>query len=162
MKAGLPTNQGRYGLTGPGRLERVDLSPYRAGRRMQELEFELARDLTAQFATRSGCQVPRHRLFPQMFAVVHRFLSECLRPVEPACTLDIFLSPYYGWVIERLAEAIRPDTHAGEAPELPRYETHRPSGSTADINFWTSRDVREVVRSHLNCAVMDTARWEQS
>ncbi|MBM4394207.1 MAG: DEAD/DEAH box helicase family protein [Deltaproteobacteria bacterium] len=162
MKAGLPTNQGRHGLTGPGRLERVDLSPYRAGRRVQELEFELARDLTAQFATRTGCQVPRHRLFPQMRTVVHRFLGECVRPIEPACTLDAFLSPYYGWVMERLVEAIRPDTNAGEAPELPRYETHRPSGSTADVSFWTTRDVREVVHSHLNCAVMDTTRWEQS
>jgi hypothetical protein len=35
-------------------------------------------------------------------------------------------------------------------------------GSTADVDFWTSRDVYEVVHSHLNFVVPDTLRWEQS
>jgi type III restriction enzyme len=30
------------------------------------------------------------------------------------------------------------------------------------VDFWTSREVREVVRSHLNYVVADTAKWEQS
>jgi type III restriction enzyme len=50
----------------------------------------------------------------------------------------------------------------GEAPEVPRYETSRPPGSTADVGYWTSKDVREVVNSHVNYVVADTARWEQS
>ena len=68
----------------------------------------------------------------------------------PAEVIDLLLAPYYGWVIERLLEAIRPDTSQGEAPEVPRYESNRGPGSTADVDFWTSRDVREVNRSHLN------------
>lgn len=58
--------------------------------------------------------------------------------------------------------AIRPDTAEGEAPELPRYETRRGLGSTADVDFWTSRDVREVIHSHVNLVAADTAKWEQS
>jgi type III restriction enzyme len=73
------------------------------------------------------------------------------------------LSPYYGWVIERLAEAIKPDAGAGEDAELPVLERSRSAtGSTADVSFWTSRDVREVSRSHVNLVVADTAQWEQS
>lgn len=30
------------------------------------------------------------------------------------------------------------------------------------MNFWTSRDVREILQSHLNYVVADTAKWEQS
>jgi type III restriction enzyme len=30
------------------------------------------------------------------------------------------------------------------------------------VDFWTTRDVREVVKSHLNYVVADTKRWEQS
>ena len=46
MKAALPNNRGRASLTGPGRLENVTLSPYRSGRRLQELIFDLAAALT--------------------------------------------------------------------------------------------------------------------
>jgi type III restriction enzyme len=30
------------------------------------------------------------------------------------------------------------------------------------VDFWTSRDVREVIHSHLNYVVADTEKWEQS
>ncbi len=162
VKAGLPTNQGRMSLLGPGPLERVDLNPYRSGRRFQELVFDMAGDLTRDYTTQPGCEVPAHVLFPQIVEIVGRYLKEKVTPVEPAKILDVFLSPYYGWVIERLVQAIVPDATQGEAPEVPRYETNRGPGSTAEVDFWTSRDVREAVKSHLNYVVADTARWEQS
>jgi type III restriction enzyme len=59
-------------------------------------------------------------------------------------------------------EAIKPDVSAGEAPELPAIEANRPSGSTADVDFWTSRDVRPIIKSHVNYIVADTKQWEQS
>ena len=83
-------------------------------------------------------------------------------PEPPAQRIDVFLSPYYGWVIERLAGAIKPDTASGEVPELPSYEKNRSEGSTGEVDFWTSREVREVVKSHLNYVVADTKQWEQS
>jgi type III restriction enzyme len=64
--------------------------------------------------------------------------------------------------VERLLEQIRPDTSQGEVPEVPRYEANREPGSTRDVDFWTSREVREVVHCHLNYVVADTLRWEQS
>jgi type III restriction enzyme len=162
MKAGLPNNQGRYSLTGPGAIARLDLNPYRKGRRLQELAFELAKDLTRDFGGQPQCQAPIHVLFPQIAAIVSRYLNEKIIPTPPADRLDIFLSPYYGWVIERLLEAIQPDTAQGEAPEVPRYESGRGPGSTAEVDFWTSKEVREVVKSHVNFIVADTQVWEQS
>ena len=101
-------------------------------------------------------------LFPQIVQIVERYLKDKVKPIPPADILDVFLSPYYGWVIERLVQAIKPDASQGEAPEVPRYETSRGPGSTAEVDFWTSRDVREVVKSHLNYVVADTKQWEQS
>jgi hypothetical protein len=82
--------------------------------------------------------------------------------VSPADKRDAFLSPYYGWVIERLFNAIHAAPGAGEVAEIPRYEANRAPGSTAEVDFWTSKEVREVVHCHLNYAVADTLRWEES
>ena len=38
----------------------------------------------------------------------------------------------------------------------------REPGSTDEVDFWTSRDVRETVHCHLNYVVADTKKWEQS
>lgn len=162
MKAGLRNNSGRPSLMGPGKLETVDLNPYRSGSRLQELVYDLARDLTRDYVGQPSCEAPAHVLFPQMVRIAERYLKEKVKPLSPAVLLDVFLSPYYGWVIERLMEAIRPDASQGEAPELPRYEANRGPGSTAEVDFWTSREVREVVRSHLNYVVADTKKWEES
>jgi type III restriction enzyme len=162
MKASVPNNRGRYSLTGPGKLESVSLNPYRAGRRVQELVFELARDLTRDYLKQPHCEAPAHVLFPQIVKIAERYVQEKVVPVPPANRLDVFLSPYYGWVIERLVEAIKPDAAQGEAPEVPYYETNRGPGSTAEVDLWTSRDVREVMHSHVNYVIADTQRWEQS
>jgi type III restriction enzyme len=162
VKAALPTNQGRPSLTGPGRIEDVTLNPYRKGRRLQELAFELARDLTREYKQQSTCQIPAHALFPQLLAIAKRYLESKIFPVRPCDKVDTFLSPYYGWAIEILRGAIRPDTARGETPELPVYEANRGCGTTAEVDFWTSRDVREVRKSHLNYVVADTRVWEQS
>ena len=45
---------------------------------------------------------------------------------------------------------------------MPRYESgDRRAGSTAEVDFWTSKKVRDVQRSHLNYVVQDS-KWEQS
>jgi type III restriction enzyme len=158
----LPGNQGRPTLTGPGALGSVDLNPFRRERRLQELTFEMATVLTRDYLGQGKADAPAHVLFPQLARIVHHYLSHKIHPEPPAQVIDAFLSPYYGWIIERLRNAIKPDTTEGEAPELPIYEKHRPAGSTADVDFWTSREVREVVHSHLNYVVADTKQWEQS
>ena len=163
MKAALPRNRdGRPSFTGPGVIDRLDLNPYRSRRRFQELVFDLATALTRDYVEQPDCEIPAHVLFPQLVPIVRHYLKENVVPHLPTSILDVFFSPYWGWTIEELRLALRPDTLAGETPELPRYEVHRPAGSTRDVDFWTSRDVREVERSHLNYVVADTKRWEQS
>jgi type III restriction enzyme len=162
MKATVPNNVGRRSLSGPGRLDGATLNEFRAKRRLQELTFELASSLTRDYVSQPQCDVPSHVLFPQLLSIVQRYVSNKVEVRSPASIKDVFLAPYYGWVVERLVAAIRPDTSQGEAPEIPYYEKSRGPGSSGDVDFWTSRDVREVLKSHLNYVVADTKKWEQS
>ncbi|WP_447975484.1 BPTD_3080 family restriction endonuclease [Nitrospira sp. Kam-Ns4a] len=155
-------NQGRLSLSGPGRLDEVKLTEFRAKHRVQELIFDLARTLTKDYIAQQHCNVAAHTLFPQVAKIVQQYLEKKVEAQPPADLKDLFLAPYYGWLTERLLDAIRPDTSHGEAPEVPRYESTRGPGSTADVDFWTSREVREVVKSHVNYVVADTKQWEQS
>jgi type III restriction enzyme len=150
----------RLSLMGPGATADVTLEAWRRTKRMQELEFELARALTQQVSTSPGCTMPPHALFARTLAIVRQFLRERVAPAGGRDRKDVFLEPYFSWAVELLAEAIVPGE--GDAQEIPRYEPNRRAGSTREVDFWTSRPAREVERSHLNYVVADTGSWEQS
>jgi type III restriction enzyme len=152
---------GRPSILAPGGVHDATLHAFRARHRVQELCFQMAADLTRLYAQQPTCEAPPHVLFPQVLAIVQRYVAAKVKPVPPAQTIDVFLAPYYGLAIERLLAAIKPDVAAGEAPEVPEIDRDRPC-ATADISVFTSKDVREVLRSHVNLAVHDTIRWEQS
>jgi type III restriction enzyme len=158
---GLSTDEGgRLSLLGPGRIDEVTHQAWRQTKRVQELEFELARALTSRYAKSPSCEVPAHALFSQMLGAVRQFLREKVQPMGRADRKDVFLDPYFSWAVDTLAEAVAPDE--AESPEIPRYEMHRGTGSTRDVDFWTSKPVRECEHSHLNYVVADTERWEQT
>ena len=88
-------------------------------------------------------------------------MREKVRPLASARTVDAFLSPWYGWIVERLIAAIRPRSHANEAAEFPRLEEGRGPGSTAEVDYETRREPYAVNKIHVNAVVPDTAKWEQ-
>lgn len=155
-------NVGRLSLAGPGKLDDVRLQTFRDQHRLQELIFDLAGALTREYLSLNTCECPAHVLFPQLAAVVRHFVEKKVVAYPPTDKKDLFLAPYYGWAVERLRDAIRPDASSGEIPEVPIYETHRGSGTTSEVDFWTGRDVCEVNKCHLNYIVADTKKWEQT
>ena len=154
-------NQGRPSHSEPGTATTVSLDAWRKSTRLQQEEFEMAAALTKEYMKQETCQAPAHVLFPQLLEIVKRFVRERVSVSVEEKRIDVFTSPWYGLAIERLVEAIHPDASQGEAPEVPRYESGRGEGSTAEVDFRTTKKVRDVVKSHLNCVVVDS-KWETS
>ena len=158
---GLSTEQGgRLSLLGPGVTDDITLGAWRRTKRLQELEFELARALTTRYTADPTCELPAQALFPQMLRVVRRFMKDKVDPGGRTDRRDVFLEPYFSWAVEALVAAVTPGD--GDSAEVPRYEAHRGNGSTRDVDFWTSKPVREASRCDLNYVVSDTERWEQT
>lgn len=155
-------NAGRMSLAGPGPRDEVTLREYRAKTRVQAIVFDLARGLAKDYVSQPQCQVPTHVLFPQLVTMIDRYIREKVFVPSTCDIKDLGLSPYYGWLIEILSTHIHPDVASGETPEIPRYESSRGPGSTEEVDFWTSREPRQVEHCHLNYVVPDTKRWEQT
>jgi len=75
---------------------------------------------------------------------------------------EVALLKYKQRIINRLTEAIEPDTAAGETPVLPVIEKFRPIGSTSEVLFRTVRPTVETSRSHISHVVLDAPSWEHS
>jgi type III restriction enzyme len=162
MKGLSVNNQGHLTLSGPGDENDATLAEWRKKQRVQKLVFELSAALTRDYLQNKTCEVPGHVLFKQLVPIVERYIREKVKVVPPADLKDLFLAPYYGWLVEMLESGLRPDVEAGESAEVPIIERNRDEGSTSDVSFWTSRDVRQVSKSHLNYVVADTQNWEQT
>ncbi len=160
------------GARGGGMGEYVEhnRSEYYARHHLQEIEFEIARQIVAALVG-EGSQAPvrgsaktrglaRHELFPQVLRIVRRFVGQKVdfRGANPC---ELGLEKYVRRIKERLLDAIVPDEQEGELPILPILNRYKPLGTTADVDFTTKRIVHGTERSHVNAVVLDSS-WEQT
>lgn len=158
MKAGLPTNQGRPTIYGPGKLDMASLDAYRAEHRLQSRVALAAKELIRIYREQTGDTLHPSVLYPQFAVAVTRFVTEKVEACRPATEADVFLAPYYGLMMERLLGAVQP---AEGSRERIRIERHRGPGSTAEVEFVTRREPFAVIKSHVNYVVPDS-QWERT
>ena len=122
----------------------------------------MAAALTSEYAAPETCEAPAHVLFPQLARDRQAVRAREGRRRRAGEAVDVFLSPYYG-LGDRAADARR-STRTRRRARRPRFRAtsgRAAPGSTAEVDFWTAKPVREVAKSHLNYVVADT-KWEQS
>ena len=75
---------------------------------------------------------------------------------------ELGLGKYKQLVVERLCMAIEPDDETGLSPLVPILNRYQPFGSTAGVDFITTRPYQSTLHSHLNQVVLDSPKWESS
>ncbi|MCS7252068.1 MAG: DEAD/DEAH box helicase family protein [Thermoflexus sp.] len=154
---------GRPDRLGPGPEVVHDRNPFHRERRLQATVYEIAAELTRRLKDKREDWNARHILFPQVLNIVWRYLEERVVIVDPDTPLEeIALLKYKQRIIERLTEAIEPDTDAGEPPVLPVIERFRPLGSTSEVLFRTVRPAVGTTKSHISHVVLDAPKWEHT
>jgi len=151
---------GRPDRLGPG-LELVhDRNPFHREKRLQATVYEIAAELTRRLKEKREEWNMRHVLFPQVLDAVWCYLEKRVVVERDVPMEEIALLKYKQRIIERLTEAIEPDTEAGEPPILPIIERFRPVGSTSEVLFRTVRPCVGTTKSHISHVVLDAPKWE--
>lgn len=154
---------GRPDRLGPGEAVRQDRNPFHQHMRLQTTVYEIAADITDRLKEKREEWRLRHVLFPQVLNIVWTYLEERVVFVEDSVPQEeIGLLRYRQRIIERLLEAIEPDTEAGEPPILPLLERFRREGSTREVLFRTVRPCKGTTKSHISHVVLDAPVWEAS
>ncbi len=153
---------GRPDRLGPGAETLHDRNPFHKEKRLQASVYEIAAELTRRLKDRREDWGARHLLFPQVLNIVWEYLEHRVVVAADAPLEEVALLKYKQRIVERLTEAIEPDTEAGEPPILPVIERFRPIGSTAEVLFRTVRPTVGTTKSHISHVVLDAPKWEHS
>lgn len=149
---------GRPDRLGPGTEVYHNRDEFYANHRLQTTIYEIASDVTDRLKHEA-----RRLLFPQVLKIVEEYVRVGVR-VPAGNTVkkeEIALQHYRDEIINRLSEAIRPDTESGEPPILPVIERYRPRGSSSEVNFRTFKECYGTKKSHVSHVVADS-NWEHS
>jgi len=138
---------------------------------LQTIEFQIARLIVDQLTAAGAgpndrrrrvlALQSRHQLFPQVFRYVDEYV---LRKVnfQNCHPCELGLEKYVQRMVERLRDAIVPDESEGEAPLMPITNRYKPIGTTAEVDFKTTRACHATVKSHIDQVVLDNLTWESS
>jgi type III restriction enzyme len=152
-------------------LVEQDRRSYYEENHIETIKFNIARIIVESLSNASHMDDDRkarvfrlqskHQLFPQVFAVVDAYVRTKVN-FQDENPSELGLSIYVQRIIERLLDRIEPDDESGEMPLMPLLNRYKPIGSTADVEFKTTKPCFATAMSHINQVVADTQQWEQA
>jgi type III restriction enzyme len=153
---------GPQSMSGPGETEVQNRTAFYETMHLQAIEFKLAqRVLNALLASSEKRMQSRSRqqLFPQVLRYVRQYVDQKVdfNGQDPR---ELGLETYQQRIVERLCTAIEPDDDSGLPAFVPILNRYQPYGSSADVNFTTTRPCQSTQFSQLNQVVLDSPVWE--
>ncbi|MDS4070461.1 MAG: DEAD/DEAH box helicase family protein [Candidatus Competibacter sp.] len=156
---------------GPFAFAEQNREDYYASTHLQTIQFQVARLIVDDL---SGYQPDgadkrrrvlrlqsRHQLFPQVYRYVEEYVRRKV-DFQGQHPCELGLEKYVQRLVERLRDAIVPDDTEGEPPLLPLLNRYKEIGTTAEVDFKTTRPCFATQTSHVNQVVADTKTWETS
>ena len=126
--------------------------------RVQQIAFQLARELTVAWIEDHGDTIPTHVLFPQLLQQVTRFLGEKVECRGCRRVQDIAINPYFGHALAALRAAMYSvdESSVDEAGASTEHPIVVGTRSTRTVDFHTAKPISPVQKCHLNAGVLDT------
>ena len=173
VKAAAGYQIGDITTLGPGEFIEHNREQYYQQTHIQTIKFEIAGQLVYKLVgDKQNAPDPeskpalrlrsRHRLFPQVFRLVDRYIETKVDRRDDVNPCELGLQKYVELIVSRLMTAILPDDTQGEIPLLPILNRYKPIGTSAAVDFFTTRSCHGTQRSQVNLVVLDTQRWERS
>ncbi len=172
VKPAVGYDTGNPSALGPGQFEEQNRQEYYNTTHIQAIKFEIARRIVLNLVGGGNLQPDRnsnpklrlqsrHRLFPQVYRLVDAYV-ETKVDFHGCNPCEIGHERYTTRIVERLMAAIQPNDVEGETPLLPILNRYKPIGTSAEVNFMTTRSCHGTERSQINQVVLDTDTWERS
>ena len=154
----------------PFQFVQQDREEYYAGTHLQTIEFQIARVIVDELTVGADADdrkrrrvlrfQSRHQLFPQVFRYRGRVRAAQGELQAARIRCELGLEKYVQRMVERLRDGIVPDESEGEPPLMPILNRYKPIGTTADVDFKTTRPCHATGKSHIDQVVLDNLSWE--
>ena len=157
---------------GPGDFIEQNREAYYKTTHIQQIKFRIAGQIVWQLVGDSNTHPDqnsnpnvrmqsRHKLFPQVFRMVEHYVKTKVdfRGCNPC---ELGQGQYVTGIVELFIAAIEPNETEGESPLTPILSRYKPTRTSADVDFLTTRPCYGTQRSHINQVVLDTQTWERS
>jgi type III restriction enzyme len=125
--------------------------------RLQEIYFRIAQDIVRMLEEgqeKSDLRVARHRLFPEVLAIVEKYVERRVSLSKGVDLREIAHQKYVQRIRALLVESIRPAAASSDRPLVAILNRFRKTVSTLDVNERTARPVVNLEKSHLNRAIV--------
>ena len=130
-------------------------------RRVQEVDFELAKYLLERFFQDDGDAI-RPWLFPDLLRIVREWRQKQLILKDNTFVQMLLIGQIKARAAEKIYQAIV-QAEGGKPRLLPRLQPYDSIGSTRHVDFNTTRPVwrTDQTKCHVTHVVADTGSWEQ-
>lgn len=154
-----PTEVTLGGVIGEETLETLEKIKER---REGEVIMRLSKALLKRYYTDAeGAE--KYWLFPQLQKIAEEYVKKYVVLKDRMVIGYLTMGEYFSGALTKIQQAIIFENleHQKDKRLLPILAPYDTVGSTRYIDFLTTKEVRETIKSHINYVVADTEEWEQ-